>query len=164
MLKVVYSFFLGLLLVVFVGMGVASFYPAPKAPEYPKVLETSKVGIDEYTDEQRQADKDYMAATEAYSDRSNDYNRNVAMIVLAAAVILLVVGLAMESRATVLADGLLLGGVFTLLYSIGRSFAGDDPKYSFAVTAVGLAVTIVVGYRKFISSNEVSKKKPKKKN
>ncbi len=40
MLKFVYSFFLGLLLVIFVGMGVATFYESPKAPEYPRVLQT----------------------------------------------------------------------------------------------------------------------------
>lgn len=163
MLKFVYSFFLGLLLVVFVGMGVASFYPAPDAPEYPRSLETASVRPDGYTDEQRAADEKYQADSKDYSARINDYNRNVSMIVLAAAVILVVLGLTMHAKTDVIADGLLLGGTFTLLYSIGRSFAGGDPKYSFMVTSVGLIITMVVGYLKFISPQEVSKKKPNKK-
>jgi hypothetical protein len=150
MLKVVYSFFLGLLLVVFVGMGVASFYPSPKAPEYPVVLETGKPNPDEYSKEEQAADRKYQEDYKAYTQQSNDYNRNVSMIILGAAVILVVLGLTLHAKTDVIADGLLLGGVFTLLYSIGRSFAGDDPKYSFMVTSAGLIITMVVGYLKFI--------------
>ena len=160
MLKFVYSFFLGLLLAVFVGMGVATFYPSPKAPEYPKVLEMVKVAPNEYTAEERQADETYQAESRAYTQKSEDYNRNVSIITLAAAVVLLVLGLMLEARLGLLSDGLLLGGVFTLIYSIGRSFAGQDPKYSFAVVAVGLLTTLVVGYRKFIKpAPKPSKKK-----
>lgn len=163
MLKFVYSFFLGLLLVVFVGMGVASFYESPKAPDYPKVLETVKAGPDEYTAEQRKADDAYQEASKDYAARSEDYNRNVSMIVLGAAVILVVLGLTLHAKTDVIADGLLLGGVFTLLYSIGRSFAGQDPQYSFMVVTIGLIITVIVGYLKFIKPLAVSAKPAKKK-
>ena len=69
MLKFVYSFFLGLLLVVFVGMGVASFYPSPKAPEYPIVLETNKL-INEYSAEERAADQKYQTNSKQYTEAS----------------------------------------------------------------------------------------------
>lgn len=164
MIKFVYSFFLGLLLVAFVGMGVASFYPSPKAPEYPVILETGKVNPDEYTTEERTADYKYQADYRAYTESADNYNRNVAMIVLAAAVVLVVLGLVLHSKSDVIADGLLLGGVFTLLYSIGRSFAGEDPKYTFLVTTIGLIITMVVGYLKFIGPNEATKKRKKNKN
>ena len=158
MLKFVYSFFLGLLLVVFVGMGVASFYQPPQPPEYPKTLETVKAGPDGYTEEQQRADDAYQQASKNYTTQSEDYNRNVAMIVLAAAVILVVLGLTLHAKTDVIADGILLGGVFTLLYSIGRSFAGQDPKYSFTVVSMGLIVTFVVGYLKFIKPQMAGKK------
>lgn len=159
MLKFVYSFFLGLLLVVFVGMGVATFYEAPKAPEYPKTLEMVKTGPDGYTAEQTKAEETYLQASKDYTEKSNDYNRNVAMIVLGAAVILVVLGLLLHTKTDVIADGLLLGGVFTLLYSIGRSFAGDDPKFSFTVVSVGLIVTVIVGYIKFLQPQAKAAKK-----
>jgi len=158
MLKVVYSFFLGLLLVVFVGMGVASFYPSPKAPEYPIAQETNKVSPDDYTDEQRAADQKYEADYKVYSESADDYSRNVSIIVLVAAVILVVLGLALHAKTEVIADGLLLGGVFTLLYSIARSFGGEDPRYTFMVTSAGLIITMVVGYIKFVKPARPTKK------
>lgn len=163
MLKFVYSFFLGLLLVVFVGMGIASFYPAPKAPEYPTTLNTEPSKTDvEFSAEQKQAQKDYDKSYTVYNKKSQHYSRNVSIIALVAAVILLVVSLAVHAKASILADGLLLGGTFTLLYSIGRSFAGEDPKYSFAVATAGIAITMVVGYLKFIKPGSVSAGKKKK--
>lgn len=160
MLKFVYSFFLGLLLVVFVGMGVASFYQAPEPPEYPKTLEIVKAGPDELTAEQRKADEVYQQASRDYSARLEDYNRNVSMIVLGAAVVLVALGLTLHAKTDVIADGMLLGGVFTLLYSIGRSFAGQDPKYSFMVVSFGLIITVIVGYLKFLKPQvPVAKKK-----
>ena len=149
MLKFVYSFFLGLLLAVFVGVGVATFYPTPKAPEYPAVLQTSK-SPDAYSDQQRKVDEQFQKDQKSYSDRLSSYNRNVALIVLSAAVILVVLGLTLHAWVDVLADGLLLGGVFSLLYSIGRSFAGGNPRYSFVIVSAGLVITGVVGYIKFI--------------
>ncbi len=165
MLKFVYSFFLGLLLAVFVGMGVATFYPAPKAPEYPITSHSASSTYDPVNNpddakqeaaSQSKLDIEYQAKMNAYNKKAESYNRNVAMIVLAAAVLLSALGLLLEGRIHVLADGLLLGGTFTLLYSIGRSFAGNDPKYSFAVVTVGLAVTIAVGYIKFIKPMQVT--------
>ena len=38
MLKIVYAFFLGILLAISVGMGVAAFYPQPEGPTYPSEL------------------------------------------------------------------------------------------------------------------------------
>lgn len=163
MLKFVYSFFLGLLLTVFVGVGVASFYKAPEAPKYPAILENTQASPDEYTAEQRQAEEDYQAASKDYNEKSDDYARNVSMIVLAAAVILVVLGLALHSKIDVLADGMLLGGTFTLAYSIFRSFYGDDPSFSFLVITVGLIVTMVVGYLKFIKPLQKPAAKSKKK-
>lgn len=152
MLQFVYSFFLGLLLAVFVGLGVASFYQSPKAPEYPISIET-KAGQEE-TEDQRAAREKYDADYKAYNENFEDYSRNVSMIVLGAAVILVVLGLTLHSKTDVIADGLLLGGTFTLLYSIIRSFMGGDPKYSFSVVSIGLVITVIVGYMKFIKPQQ----------
>jgi hypothetical protein len=157
MLKLVYSFFLGLLLVIFVGMGIATFYGSPKAPEYPRALEVRADPGKEYTVQERKLDEEYQQASKRYGERIESYNRNVSIIALAAAVVLLVLGLTLHTRIDVLADGLLLGGTFTLVYSIGRSFAGANPKYSFAVTTVGLLVTMIVGYMKFIKPAKPAK-------
>ena len=73
--------------------------------------------------------------------------------------VLVVLGLVLHSKTDVIADGLLLGGVFTLLYSIIRSFGSEDPRYSFLVTSAGLVITMVVGYFKFLKHQTAKAKK-----
>ena len=159
MLKFVYSFFLGLLLAVFVGYGVATFYPAPKGPEYPDTLQKADSAAKEYNAEQKAVNDQYRRDSESYAAKQKTYYRNVSIIVLACSILLMIIGLTLHSRMTVLNDGFLLGGFFTLLYSIGTSFASESPKYTFAVVTVGLAVTIYMGYRKFVQVPVASPKK-----
>ncbi len=78
------------------------------------------------------------------------YNRNVSIITLSTAMVLLAASLAFEKKIKIIADGVLLGGVFTLLYSLGRSFASGDTKYTFADVSIGLAVAIYLGYHRFV--------------
>lgn len=161
MLKLIYTFFLGLLIAIFVGMGVATFYSEPKYPEYPKALQYST--SDEFTAEEKRLDQKYTKDVEAYEKKQKNYDRNVSIIILVAAVIVLTASLLLHPRMDVVSDGLLLGGIFTLIYSIGRSFSADSPKASFAVVAVGLAVTIYLGYRKFVKPQVEAEAAPKKK-
>jgi hypothetical protein len=79
------------------------------------------------------------------------YNKRVSIISLIAAIIILIVSVTAVRRFDVLSDGLLLGGVFTLIYSIIRGFMSDNNTVAlFTVTAVGLIVAVVIGYLKFI--------------
>ena len=151
MLKVVYTFFLGLLLAIFVGVGTNTFYGGPKPQEYSAALET--YGKDP-TPEQIKLQKDYSARMDEYNRKMKPYNRNVSAVTLSAAVILLTVSLAFEKKIKIIADGIMLGGVFTLLYSLGRSFASEDTKYTFVVVSVGLIVAIYLGYHRFIKAQE----------
>ncbi len=164
MLKAIYTFFLGLLLALFVGLGVSSFYPEPKAPVYPDNAQTvhydDEQAISDSTKlDQEKWDHDYQEYTKALQR----YDRNVSIIVLSAAVVMLVLSLVLQKRIDMLSDGLLLGGVFTLVYSIFRSFSGNDNRYSFAVVSVGLILTMVLGYIKFIHPQTASTPKAKKK-
>lgn len=157
-LKLIYTLFLGILLSVFVGMGVAAFYPEPKAPEYPinikepyvRPLGESGPAPAEETAEQKQARLDYDQQQKEYRTTSERYNRNVSLITLAGAIILLVASLGFAEKLKEVSDGILLGGVFTLIYSIGRGFAAGDTKYQFMLVTVGLLIAIILGYIKFI--------------
>jgi hypothetical protein len=160
MLKLIYTFFLGVLIAIFVGMGVATFYPEPKYPEYPTTLQYSTDG--ELTAEQKKLERQYTKDTNTYTNKQKSYDRNVSIIILTAAVIILVVSLLIHPKMDVVSDGLLLGGIFTLIYSISRSFSADSPKVSFAVVSVGLVVTIILGYRKFVKP-QLTDATPKKK-
>lgn len=45
----------------------------------------------------------------------------------------------------------MLGGLFTLFYSIGRGFASEDSKYMFIMVSVGLLLVLFLGYHRFVS-------------
>ncbi len=146
MLKFVYSLFLGLLLVFFIGVGISAFYPEPEYPKFRPGLITEKQSSAQTDAINAEIQKDQ----DEYTKKSLEYSRNVSIIVLVFAVALLVAGLALAKNVDVLANGMLLGGTFSLIYSIGRGFVSQDAKYTFVVVSIGLVVTMLVGYLKFI--------------
>lgn len=145
MLKVIYALFFGLLLATFVGVGIDTFYRQPLAPEPPVSFERKAAP----TDADLKEETAFREVQKAFEAKISVYNRNLSMIVLAFAVLFLVVGLAFATRLDILADGFLFGGVFSLLYSIGRGLAAQDPTYRFLVVTIGLIVVGLLGYFKF---------------
>ncbi len=148
MLHNIYTFFLGIILAIFVGVGIAVFYPAPQMPTDNLNIEYNDKGTPA-TEEDKKKEANQNTAWEEHSKKSQAYSRNVSLIAMAIAVVLASVGLLFEKRVSLLANGVLLGGLFLLLYSLGHSFASANTKFSFAVTGVCLLVTIAIGYRKF---------------
>lgn len=154
-LRVLYTVFLGVLLALFVGVGIATFYEGPKSPDYPQEV-SSPEAIDgpEYQNRVVEYDRQF----EIYQNQLDSYNRNVSIISLVAAVVLIVAGLVFERRIKMLADAVMLGGIFTLLYSIGRGFAADDNRYVFMVLSVSLLLVFYLGYRRFVRTPSRAKK------
>ncbi|NBU33062.1 hypothetical protein EB118_05960 [bacterium] len=150
-LKLVYTFFLGLLMAIFIGVGINTFYPGPKAPVFPIELNTygKELNADELKT-QKQWDK----TMEQHNNLMKPYNRNVSLIALIAAVVLLAASLVYENKIKVMADGVMLGGLFVLLYSLGRGFASENSKYVFVVVTVGLATVLYLGYHRFVRVHE----------
>lgn len=153
-LKVIYTFFLGLLLVMFVGVGIDTFYPGPTAPEYP--VELNSAYGKALTDEQAAAQRTYDTKMTKYNHDMQPYNRNVSIAALATSVIFLGASIALERRVALLTHGLMLGGLFTLVYSIARGFASADSKYVFIVISIGLVVVLLLGYRHFVREKRTS--------
>jgi hypothetical protein len=152
-LRIVYSVFIGILTATFVGVGIAAFYIAPKQPEFPAALSYPKVSPTEeatISAQQIQQQEEFNRQQQEFSRVNKLYNRNVSIIALAAAVLILIASLTLFKTILLIADGLLLGGVLTLLYSIGRGFGTDDNMFRFIVVAIGLLISIVLGYIKFI--------------
>src|SRR5687768_11545642 len=152
MLKVIYAFFVGILLAIFVGVGISTFYPEPKAPETPAIY--TKASVDPTTAEFKEQEAAFTEAQKKYSKDVSDYNRNVSIISLVTAVAFLTVGLLMSARIHVLSDGLLLGGVFTLIYGLIRGFISEENTFRFIIVTVGLIVAMVLGYIKFIKPEQ----------
>lgn len=149
-LKFIYTIFIGLLFATLVGVGIAAFYPQPKAPDYPSSLQyyPEKPGTEQEARrlaEQKRYDQSY----KAFESRNKTYNRDVSIISLVIAVVALLVSLTLFNKLLMISDGILLGGLLTLLYSIIRGFETDDNIFRFVVVAVGFISAIVVGYIKF---------------
>ncbi len=158
MIKLIYTLFLGLLLALFVGMGIRAFYAPPKPPDYSVAPYSTPIKEplipDVETPAQKQTREQAKKVQDNYQAASKLYARNVSLISLAFAIVLLVVSLMSATKIDIISDGILLGGVFILLYSIGVGFASDDTKYQFMVVTAGLIIAFVLGYMKFIAPQE----------
>jgi hypothetical protein len=146
-LTLVYTFFLGLLLAIFVGVGISAFYTAPKEPVYPTELNTYGK---ELTAEQAEKQRRYDEQVQGYNEAMKPYNRNVSIITLVLAVFFLTASILFAGKLKILADGVMLGGLFTLVYSIGRGFASENNKYVFLIVTIGLAIVLYLGYVRFV--------------
>jgi hypothetical protein len=146
-LKLTYTFFLGILLAIFVAVGVITFYPSPKTVAYPVELSTPTPGL---TTKQIALQKSYNLMSQQYDNDIKTYDRNTSIITLGAAVIFLVISIIFEKKIKIIADGVMLGGLFTLIYSIGRGFASQDTKYTFLAVTVDLVIVLYLGYHRFV--------------
>jgi hypothetical protein len=157
MIKTVYTIFLGLLLAVFVGVTVSTFYPAPKAPDYPKVLSEPATSTTD-TAEMQQARANFDKQQDDFQKAESTYNRNVFAIVLACAIVMLIISLTFMKQIPIIADGVLLGGTITLLYAIVRSLMSDEGMVRFFAVTIGLIVALILGYIKFIHPDKKAAK------
>ena len=134
-LQLIFSFFLALMVVAFVGIGVNTFHPGPT---YPQGLDW----VEQPTTEQQ-------VAIQAYRASEQQWALSTSIILLTCATVIMVISLIRSDRLQVLADGLLLGGVFTMVYSVGMSLSGSQSVTRFVVVSVALVTTVAVGYLRF---------------
>lgn len=117
-LSLIYSVFLGLAVIAFVAIGLATALPRPSDFEFD-------------------------------TGRLSAWYLQTSLILLGCAVALLVGSLAVSRRQPVIANGLLLGGVFTMLYALGMSLASEATWPRVAVAGIALVVTVGVGWARF---------------
>lgn len=147
-MRTVCTIFLGTLLALFVSLGISTLHPGPEEPE-PSPAAVLALETAEPTDEQQQALAAYERDRDAWEDAAMAHSRDVGVAALVSSVVLLALGLWVERRRPVLAQGALLGGLFTLFYSVVRSLMSQDTLVTFAVVTVALAVVLTLGYRRF---------------
>jgi hypothetical protein len=172
-IKVLYSIFLGALVVLFVGWAMAALYPTPQwETEYPTVQQRyesvpraptaqeleflspteRKAKLQEYEAKSKEAEareSERQKLQAALQTKRQVHDRNVSLISLLVSVIVVVMAVGSSVRLPVISEGLLLGGLFTLIYSIGWSFL-RSPKSAVIPVGVGLIITLALGYRMFV--------------
>jgi len=117
-LQVVFSIFLGLVVVAFIGIGVNTFYPEPS----------------------------YLADEENW----NAYRLTTSIILLVCATVVMLLSLVISDTGPVLANGALLGGLFTMIYAVGIGISAGEEWPRFAVICLALVITVGVGWWKFV--------------
>lgn len=150
-LKFIYTFFIGLLFATLVGVGISAFYEGPKSPDYPARLSVAQKNLTDVESKQLIAEQEkFDKQQKEFQTKNEVYNRNVSVIAIIASIITLIVSLTLFKKIFVIADGLLLGGVLTILYGIIRGFGSGDDKFRFIIVLIGFIASLTLGYIKFI--------------
>jgi hypothetical protein len=120
-LQIVFSFFLGLVVVAFVGIALNTFYPEPSS------------------------------GSESVDAAAWDTWRLVTGIwlLVAATAVMVASMLIRTERIPVITNGILLGGLFTMIYAVIMSLSASNNWPRLAVVAGALIVTVGVAYWKF---------------
>lgn len=168
-LPAIFAVFLGLMIAAVVGLGVYTFMPSPGERTQQQVSDLSEQRDDilgcsksAYTcrsyDELTVAEKArYEQLTQQIDDLQDraDQERDAwaqrtAIVLIVVATALMALSLLMTESMVVLSNGILLGGLFTMLYGVGWAFASKEQGTRFAVLVVALLVSLGLGYLRFV--------------
>ena len=161
-LQTIFSFFLGLMVVAFIGIGVNTFLPSPSEKYVARRQETSRKmsplqrheapGAE--TPAERARLDSLMAMQDSLSTKEQaevkDWARVTSIILVLFATVVLVVSLLLSAQLRVISNGLLLGGLFTMLYGVGWVIFSRNSVVRFWVIFFALVVAIGLGYLKFV--------------
>ncbi|MGD2121769.1 MAG: hypothetical protein PVJ76_08490 [Gemmatimonadota bacterium] len=167
-LRTIFSFFLGLMLVAFAGVGVYTFYPPPEEftlqirelNRREEMIRDSRPA-DQLTEEDRaqirELNQERYALEDALREAQRPWGRTTSIILMVTATLAMAVSLIRADQLPVISNGLLLGGVFTMLYGVGWIIATDVSKARFGVMAVALVITLALGYLRFVRSGKTTR-------
>jgi hypothetical protein len=162
-LQTIFSFFVGLMVLAFIGVGVNTFYQSPDqrysdqeqklyrdqqaimGPKSdPGILSTSERA--KYDAVQAQID----ALQKKRQSEQEIWARNTSIVLVVFATIVMAISLVRSDQLRVLSNGLLLGGLFTMLYGAGWVIFSGNSIARFFVVLFALVVAIGLGYLKFV--------------
>lgn len=145
-IRLLYALLIAASVVTFVGVGIFSVYQPPKGPEFP-AYSSSEASFSQWN-----------KANQAFRPKEQAYQRNVAIISLAAAVVILAASLYVGKGMGVVSEGLSLGAVGTSLYAVITASIGDGRLLRFLGVALFLVSAIVVAQRRFAVETATAKK------
>ncbi|MGV8083134.1 MAG: hypothetical protein AB2L09_05840 [Coriobacteriia bacterium] len=165
-LQMIFSFFLGLMVVAVIGVAVNTFYEQPtqkyedelqKLYRQQESLSVKNSGGDMSAEDQAKYDaimdqiedlsKEQQSATELWA-------RNTSIILIVCATLVMVVSLVRSDQLRVISNGLLLGGIGTMVYGTGWGLFGGSSLVRFFVILFAFVVSVGLGYLKFVSGRK----------
>lgn len=159
-LQTIFSFFLGLMVLAFIGVGVNTFYPQPSdtfqkqlQPLYNEQNQIQVKGAtpspaDQARLAQIQKQIDDLSAKEQVA--SEGWSRTTSIILVLFATLVMGISLIRSEQLRVVSNGLLLGGLFTMIYGAGWTIFSGTSYLRFFVVLFALAVALGLGYVKFV--------------
>ncbi len=168
-IKRLYIIFVGIILAITTGFGVAAFYPEPQSPVYPNVRAMPRSCYDtpdssksaeciKLNDEEDQKQRDYQESLQQHRDKNAGYTRTAVFLGVAVGAIFAVLGIVVLRSSSLVANGLMLAGVLTavltrflvMLASLGApttatTQAGDLAYIEFAVLVILSLGVLLVG-------------------
>jgi hypothetical protein len=151
-IRLLYAVLIASAVVAFVGVGIYTFYPSPKAPTYQTTYPMEK-GIDQAAEA-----NSYEHALSAYQDDLKVYQRNVSIVLAVLTPLIVLAGLWLTKRLDIIGEGLALGGVGTSIYAVTMASMADDRILRFVAVTLFLASVIAVVYVKFSEAMPVKKR------
>jgi hypothetical protein len=161
-LQTIFGFFLGLMVTSFVGVGVYTFYPSPERTFRERLVTLNRQqqeirnseAPNELTPEDRAKIQDLQQELDKIQDESRaageKWGRRTSIILIALATLAMAVSLLRAVQLPVISNGLLLGGVFTMIYGVGWIIVTDTSTVRFFVMTGALAITLGLGYVRFV--------------
>jgi len=167
-LQTIFSFFLGLMVLAVVGVGVNTFYPSPTETYQKEMQEISRqmeaLNFKSPSGVTNAADKAELARLTAKQNVLQDkidaeqkiWARNTSIVLVLFATLVMGVSLLMSEQLRVLSNGLLLGGLFTMIYGVGWVLFSGNSTARFVVVLFALIVALGLGYLKFVRNRQAS--------
>ena len=161
-LQTIFSFFLGLMVLAFIGVGVNTFYPSPATQQQKAQQEISRqIEAINTANQNKSLDATAQAQLKRLQDQQNalqdridgamkDWARTTSIILVIFATLVMGVSLIRSEQLKVISNGLLLGGLFTMVYGVGWVIFSGNSVARFWVIAFALLVTIGLGWVKFV--------------
>lgn len=161
-LQTIFSLFLGLMVTAFVGVGVYTFMPPPNREYNSRLeeidrLEQEKWRSQEGTElseadriEARKLADERRRIVEVEQKERESWGRTTSIILIAFATLAMGISLVKADQLPVITNGLLLGGLFTMVYGVGWIVATDESIARFVVITIALGITLGLGYVRFV--------------
>jgi hypothetical protein len=166
-LQTIFSFFLGLMVTAFVGVGVYTFHPPDKEPvrqmqelsRREQAIRNAKpaeqLTVDDRAQIQQLTDQRNRIA-DASQAGFETWARSTSIMLIAFATLAMVVSLVRPDALPVISNGLLLGGVFTMVYGVGWIVAAGASVTRFVVMTAAFVITLALGYVRFVRRRAIA--------
>jgi hypothetical protein len=168
-LQAIFAVFLGLLITVVVGVGVNTFHPNPvdQTQEQIDALYSQRAHITGCSGEPKtecrsdsqlsaaesqqvaQIDQQIKDLESSNKEQRDGWAQSTSIILIVIATALMAISLAIGQSLALLGNGVLLGGLFTMLYGVGWGVASGNSLTRFLVLLVALVLSLVLGYLRF---------------